>query len=262
MGLGRRKPKRTLTGLSIDTTDIACFFSLRRLPSYTGNCIRVVRDSDSTTLDVGFSGDSLDVTAITSFCSGTVGRIIRWYNQVDGSFFDQATQTNQPIIYQSAAVTVENGLPTLLMDLNDRIFSATQILFRSLFAVAKMTSLRGENTLVTSSNFSVFLGGSATGRNGLGCFVSGSVRVSNTTENFNQNQQTIIFRTNDIDVWTNGSDYATASYTVANPSFTSIGLTSSNLGIAGNLQEIIGYTTDKNAQRVAIEAEQKLYYGI
>jgi hypothetical protein len=269
MGLGRRKPKRTLTGLSIDTTDIACFFSLRRLPSYTGNCIRVVRDSDSTSLDIGFLGDLLDVAAISSFCSGTIGRVDRIYEQVsNGSIiWAKTTSANRPIIYTGGTVVSDAGKPALLFDNNDELVGSSAIQCRSIFTVYKVTTLQNAvNTILQASGVGFFTGGtgslSGTPYTGTGIFSSSIIRVQNTSEGTNKRVSTWILDTNDIYVWTNGTDPATGSFTISTPGILTIGRQSNAQSINGFWQETIGYTTTKFANRASIEDEQKIYYGI
>ena len=86
-------------------TDKRAALSLRKIVAgYTGYCGRVQRASDSTTLDVGFIGNELDVSAIHSFCAGTTGRWVRWYFQDkdDGSYV--APAGTGAIIYENYAV--------------------------------------------------------------------------------------------------------------------------------------------------------------
>lgn len=82
--------------------------------SYTGDCIRVYRDSDGDTLDVGFDGSGdLNTADIESFCSGTTGRVITWYDQ-SGNGYDMVYVTGtRAIIYESGAVYTVNGTPAV-----------------------------------------------------------------------------------------------------------------------------------------------------
>ncbi len=51
-------------------------------PNYTGDCLRIKRASDDGELDIGFDIlGYLDEMAILSFCSGTTGNIVKWYDQ-------------------------------------------------------------------------------------------------------------------------------------------------------------------------------------
>lgn len=93
-------------------------FSLRKLNSaYTGNCIEIRRGSDNTTTNIGFANNVLDESAISSFCSGTTCYVKTWYDQSGlGNNFNQTTNSNQPIIYQSGAVETLNGKPAINFD--------------------------------------------------------------------------------------------------------------------------------------------------
>lgn len=70
--------------LLLDTySTVGLAWSLRKLrTAYTGNCIRVRRSSDSTTLDVGFTAAGvLNTSAITTFVGAGTGVVTIWYDQ-------------------------------------------------------------------------------------------------------------------------------------------------------------------------------------
>jgi hypothetical protein len=96
------------SGLLDTYTGAAAAYSLRRLSiSYTGSAIRVRRASDNTELDIGFVGEGLDTSALTSFCSGTNGFVKTWYDQSgNGRDGTQTTAANQPQIVSSGSVIV------------------------------------------------------------------------------------------------------------------------------------------------------------
>lgn len=92
-----------------------CAYGLRKLTSaYAGNCVRVVRASDSTTLDIGFGLDGwVDVAAIFNFIAGTTGRFDIWYDQSGNARNAlQTTAARRPGI---TGQTV-NGKPAILID--------------------------------------------------------------------------------------------------------------------------------------------------
>lgn len=84
-------------------------YSIRKLSStYTGNCLRVQRNSDNTELDIGFDSNGyIDTSALTTFLGvSTVGYVAKWYDQSGNS--NDIAQTNnvrQPRIYDSGDVT-------------------------------------------------------------------------------------------------------------------------------------------------------------
>lgn len=97
----------------------AAAYSLRKLRnSYTGDAIRVRRSSDNAEQNIGFSGDGLDIAALTTFCTGTNGFVTTWYDQSGNT--ENLTQTSsvaQPKIYDSASgVVTLFGRPSILFD--------------------------------------------------------------------------------------------------------------------------------------------------
>lgn len=71
-------------------------YSTRKLTaSYTGSALRVVRPSDSATLDVGFVGQELDTTALDAFLGSELGEVDIWYDQSGNG--NNATQTTSAI---------------------------------------------------------------------------------------------------------------------------------------------------------------------
>lgn len=90
---------------------------VRRLrAAYSGNCMRVVRASDSAEQDIGFASNELDTAAIASFCSGTTGYVGIWYDQSGKGYNAKGRDygvnlDSLPIIYESGAVVTRNGKP-------------------------------------------------------------------------------------------------------------------------------------------------------
>ena len=136
----------------LDTyTNAASSYSVRLLrTAYTGDCMRVRRDSDNTEQDIGFDGNgNLDTAAIATFVgSGNNGYIRYWYDQ-SGNAVDsgQSTAGSQPKIYSGTAVLEDNGKPAVLFDgTNDYLDKSTTDSvtdFVSLFTVGASDSLTG-----------------------------------------------------------------------------------------------------------------------
>jgi hypothetical protein len=93
-------------------------FSLRKLRNaYNGPCIRVLRTSDNTFDDFGFSNGWLDTAAILSFVGASDGRVIRWYGQdLAGIDAIQNTAGSRPFIVQGGTLVEENGRPALFFN--------------------------------------------------------------------------------------------------------------------------------------------------
>ena len=101
--LGRKKGVTPLLDLYPDSSTA---YSLRLLRSdYTGNCLRVRRDSDNTEMDVGFSGGIIDKVALLNFVGIGNGYVSIWYNQGEtGGNAAQAELDNQPFIVESGVM--------------------------------------------------------------------------------------------------------------------------------------------------------------
>lgn len=108
--------------LSTEVGNLKYAYSFKKLVSgYSGNCVKVRRSSDDTTQDIGFSGDDLDTSSLTTFLSGSNGFIDTWYDQTSTVDLVQATASHQPRIIQedgewtvyfdgtSSSMQLENG---------------------------------------------------------------------------------------------------------------------------------------------------------
>lgn len=84
----------------------AAAYSLRQLRNaYTGAAINVTRSSDGTTSAIGFSGGSLDTTALLAFVGSGNGFVNTWYDQSgNGLNLTQSTAASQPQIVASGAL--------------------------------------------------------------------------------------------------------------------------------------------------------------
>ena len=69
--------------LLLDTySGASAAFSLRKLSNtYSGDAIRVRRASDNAEQTIGFSANSLDTTALATFCGSSNGFVVTWMDQ-------------------------------------------------------------------------------------------------------------------------------------------------------------------------------------
>lgn len=105
--------------LFLDKFSSSVAFSLRQLKkNYSGPVLKIRRDSDSATQDVGFVDGVLDTAAALSFVGSGTGFVATWYDQGDsGLNATNATTNEQPTIINSGIVnTASNGLPALRFD--------------------------------------------------------------------------------------------------------------------------------------------------
>ncbi|MFA6536151.1 MAG: LamG-like jellyroll fold domain-containing protein [Candidatus Paceibacterota bacterium] len=97
----------------------AAAYSVRKLRStYSGYAMKVRRDSDNATQDIGFSGINLNTSSLLSFCGAGSCYVDTWYDQSgNGRNTVQATTANQPQIVSSGALlTGSNGRPKMTFD--------------------------------------------------------------------------------------------------------------------------------------------------
>jgi hypothetical protein len=74
--------------------------SLRRqLTTYTGDCLRLRRDSDDDEEDFGFSGNNLDTAAIATWLGGATGYVVRWYLQDSSGLYAAQSDPTKQLIY-------------------------------------------------------------------------------------------------------------------------------------------------------------------
>lgn len=103
------------TGLT-RATPAAAAYSLRLLSTtYPGAAIKVRRDNDNATQDIGFATDGyLDVASLKSFVGANNGYVTRWYDQSgSGNDAKQNDNTKQPIIVRAGVVERVNKMPAI-----------------------------------------------------------------------------------------------------------------------------------------------------
>ena len=142
--------------LLLDTyTGAAAAYSVRKLDKdYTGNCMKVRRDSDDAEADIGFDGSGgVDQSAIATHCGASNGFVSVWYDMSgNANNATQATSGSQPQIYNGTAVITANGKPILtnpgsrMMDLP--LSNAAQ----KIFGVMQVSSSTSVGCLLGSSN--------------------------------------------------------------------------------------------------------------
>jgi len=137
-----------------DSNEGFLFSIFRHIPTYTGACIEVERLSDSTTKDIGFDSDGLlNTSEIETFCSGTTGKVTKFYDQspnTPSSYSGYVTNSysTAPTIYTGGAVIVHttSGLPCLDFDstasnrLTSGAFTSTTTTATTQFAVVEGTN--------------------------------------------------------------------------------------------------------------------------
>jgi SPP1 family predicted phage head-tail adaptor len=251
----------------------AAAYSLRKLrTAYTGSAIRVRRSSDNTEQDIGFVGNDLDTTALTTFCGAGNGFVTTWYDQSgNANNATQTTQASQPQIVSSGVIVLINTKPGLSFNGSSYRFNLPTISFSlnsiSVIGVIKSNNLASNGFAFANpdsnriylgfilSSISYFgYGNSATSFN-LGASTTNqelhelySGINSNAYKNANSSTQITSSTANE-----NGADISIGSYgrvgTLAN-------------FYNGNIQEIIFYTTNQSSNRTGIESNINTHYAI
>jgi hypothetical protein len=258
------------------TTDLRLAFSVCKMTStYTGSCFRVRRASDNTEQDIGFTvAGELDTAALTTFCTGTNGFLVTWYEQSGrtATSVTQTTTANQPKIYDSSAgVLLDNFIPAFLFDfVNDNIgrdssamtvsatFSFFSVHRRTGTATGSYQVLVGQverpSIIYSATNqFGIRItGGTAVSTNA----VSGQV-VASAFNNPTANTRTAYI--NGVSV----VNTTAASFTTDNRfSIGSYNTGATTNAFGGNIQAIVYYNADKSSDRAAIEARLNDYFNV
>jgi hypothetical protein len=253
----------------------AAAYGTRRLNgNYSGNCM-TIRRADGVTLGVGFVGEDIDESAITTFCSGSTCTVQVWHDQSgNGNDASQTDSTKQPTIYTGGALVKDGGRLALDFDGTDDELTSTTVPFSG---TTHRTSFTVSNADTATSADIIYGidGGTASAPAGeLWQLTSESaVRVSGKIEfvssaQTSQSLATVIFdgtTVDDINLYLNGS-----LKTQTGSTGTTINTGSTNFGIGttpvttnnydGKQQELIFYASDKSTDRTDIEGNISGYY--
>ena len=250
------------TGLLDDYGGAAAAYSLRRLSStYTGDAIRVRRASDNAEQDIGFDIEgNLNTAALASFCSGTDGFVVKWYDQSGNS--NDATQTttaSQPKIYDSATgVVTENAKPAVsgFVDYQGMPFTSTiSLTNQSVLFVGKVSY---EMIMLGSNDYAFFNRSGATifNTNGVVDFYSALSNSAQTLLSYFRN-------TSNNEVFQDATSVGTNSgITTQTSDYDGMATYNRALAAGGIYQELIIYPSDQSANRTGIESNINTFYSI
>ena len=266
----------------------AAAYSLRKLRyNYSSSAIRVRRASDNAEQDIGFVSNELDTTSLASFCSGTNGFVVTWYDQSGNSRnATQTTTANQPKIYDSSTgVLLVNNKPALLFDGTDDFLTLGTAITKparySVFSLQKANNTATTYNATGSSNAGLAKDGFGSIRyqtnNKLATYWGdgSSYRIYQTTatsQDTNQNIINILYDSGlNIYIYKNNTSLG-LSEVVGGSATTCAGTTYAyTLGLSGigsgsplngNIQEHIIYTSYEGANVNGINTNINNYYGI
>ena len=237
----------------------------RRLRAdYTGAAINVRRASDNAAQDIGFDGDGeLDTSALATFCAGTDGFIVRWYDQSgNGNDAVQATTSFQRKIHDATnGVITYNGKPASFRTGNDGqlVHDIPAGTTWTSFAVVKINSFPfGVHSRVPFTPWWYLAdggGGSLTaGFSNVALWINTAASTSVSRldlQNELGTNHVLISARGDLaetgtNQWRVGSAYGD----------------NENYNVKGYLQEVVIYNSDQSANRAGIEANINAFYSI
>lgn len=259
-------------------------YSLRQYSGYGGLCCEVRRDSDDTTIDIGFSGEVIDYVSLLAFVGAGNGYISKWYDQSGfGNTIEQTSLIYQPqIVDTGSMITDTNGLYTVdFLPAGDGV----HLLFPSGFLNGSTeVSFFGVWNISTSNNDGVFAP-STVNSHGLEVLTVNSIsrptylRINGTLRNDNAGAvyqmwddgvpslTTFLGNSTSVAVNKNGST-VTLTNSSAMPALDFNGQYALGLyfnvgnSMNGKIQEFIIFTSDQTANAGAIETSLISYYGL
>jgi hypothetical protein len=218
--------------------------------------------------DIGFdSNGKLDLATLATFCNGTVGRVVTWYDQSsNANHATQSIASFQPQIYNGTAVITENGKPAISWSSNemDWTISGNANSF-SVFTVATNDATSGNQMQYTLSSsprwWHWYLSGNKT-------FYYDNTTINHSSVDTNQHLFAKIA----------GSTLGHAGYWVDNVKASTTGTLNSSafntdqrLGNYssgtnnywdGTMQELVMWPTDQSSNRTGIETNIMTYFNI
>jgi hypothetical protein len=235
----------------------------------------VRRSSDNAEQNIGFDGSgNLDTTSLTTFCSGTDGFVTTWYDQSGNAVnSNQTIAVQQPQIVSSGAILQQNTKPTIVFS----GFSNSLILSSNIFN--NTTPKETFALFNTSDSSAVVIGGFNDGffdLFGNGVYVNTTIKASQISSGTGVLLNSTIAPSGRYlvdakmvnganEIFVNAVSRATST---ANQSFQNynnrIGGDAFNSGLwlDGNIQEIIIYPSNQDANRTGISTNINTYYAI
>jgi hypothetical protein len=130
-------------------------YSLRKLRASQTNAIQIRRSNDNATQDIGFVGENLDTSAITSFVGLNNAFITKWYDQSgNGNDLTRIIDSTQPRIVSGGTIQVAvNTKPAIFFDGIDDYLTITTNLTATTILTEALVYERG-----TASTHSIGLG--------------------------------------------------------------------------------------------------------
>ncbi len=277
-------------------------YSLRKLRvDYTGYAIQVTRTSDSATQDIGFVGENLDESALTTFAGANTCVVSKWYDQSgNGDHMTQTTQANMPTIVSSGTILKQGGKPVVRFDGSNDALTATNNNPFSLTGGASVVATVYKDSGAYNT-YETILSAGATGDSsannsdmkffgfpnaatvspkpaiGTDIWKPSGVQVDASVSTdtrmligwYISNWST--HRSSGLsNITKDGSDQTTKTYGTSNPIAHNTNPMKMGVGdeiltpsfFSGDIQEVLVWNSDKNSDRVGIQTNVNNYWGI
>jgi hypothetical protein len=235
-------------------------YSLRLLRSdYTGNCVQVRRESDNTTLNIGFVGNYLDTASLKTFCSGTNCFVGVWYDQsTEASNAVTTTAANQPQIVSSGNLQYHNGKVVIFQTSSLQRLSITSITISSCFIVAKVDNTQGYNMILGSTSSGIWYGGT-TLASGI-AVANGGVELGSTIDDTDEHLTSVFLDASTDELFVDGVSRATG--TISTFSTNIILRAGVSAYLNGKIKELVIYDTNQLSNNSAISTNINNFYSI
>lgn len=252
-------------------------YSLRKLScNYSGNCIKIRRNSDNTEQDIGYVSNYVDTASMKTFVGANSAYVVTFYDQSGNGYnATQSTSANQPRIMNAGAIEYQNSKVTMYFDGSNDWFVSSSVplnTYTTLFTVVKTTTGKpmffehSDNAnaqdgffFYGSNNSSWFFRRSASSHyaNGTGSWLGSSMSVASLIYNGSGTY------------YKNGSSQSNGSVTgsaLSNTSTTKDFFIFSRGGGSvfsdGYLSEFVLWSSDKSSDRTNIETNIKNFYSL
>jgi len=256
------------------------------ISSYTGDCMRVRRASDSVEADVGFdTNDELSLTSPISNTSDaqsytdladfvdhtgtpTDAYVRYWYDQASSNDAGQSTSTKQPQIYNGTAVITKNSKPAVLGAIGGDHLDANGVIntsIRSIYAFSVFTLGAGSWQSITGN--SLIQTHASASQNFRIATVRATSTAANATVQNTLGQTYLAYAyadTSRLRAYRDGSASALIDVADTNADWNSSDMSIFANGSTGELylSELILYQTDISSNRTGIESDINGYFSI
>ena len=250
-------------------------YSLRKISaSYTGYAVRIRRNTDNASQDIGFDGSgNLDTASITSFLGANSGFVSIWYDQSGNSNNAvQVSLSQQPLIYNSGSLITVNSKPSIYLN------GGYTLGLTNTVTLGNFTTLWVSKKDTKSDDYYIMLNKEFAGGNFFGEPLSSGVPFANSTSFFinttlgntsasnTENTQHLAYlnrrnSTQAVGQFNNSNNsYNNSVNSVAVP--INFIANYGTFSYKGNVQEILIYSSDKSNDRSGISSDINTYYSI